>query len=57
MIQDGLDGFTLEYSLKFNFKATNNQEEYEALVAGLQLVKEVGVKTLSIRSDSQLVIA
>ena len=35
----------------------NNQAEYKALVASLQLAKEVGVRMLSIRSDSQLVIA
>ena len=48
---------TLEYSLKFDFQATNNQAEYEALVTGLRLAKEVGAETLSIKSDSQLVIA
>ena len=34
----------------------NNQAKYEALVAGLQLAKEVDVGMLSIRSGSQLVI-
>ena len=57
VILEGLNGITLEYSLKFDFQATNNQTEYEALVAGLRLVKEVGAEMLSIKSDSQLVIA
>ena len=43
--------------LKFNFKATNNQAKYEALIACLQLTKEVGAETLNIRSDSRYVIA
>ena len=57
VILEGPNGITLEYLLKFDFQAINNQAEYEALVASLQLAKEVGVKTLSIRSDCQLVIA
>ena len=56
MILEGLDDITLKYSFKFNFRAMNNQVEYEALVANLQLAKEVGVRTLNIKSDSQLVI-
>ena len=46
----------LEYSLKFNFKTTNNQVKYEALVVDLQLAKEIGARSLNIWSDSQLVI-
>ena len=47
----------LEYSLKIDFKVTNNQVEYEALVASLQLAKEIRAWSLNIRNDSQLVIA
>ena len=46
----------LEYSLKSNFKVTNNQVECEALLAELRLVREVGARSLNIRSDLQLVI-
>ena len=52
VIMEGPNDMTLEYSLNFDFQATNNQVEYEALVVGLRLVKEVRVKTLSIMSDS-----
>ena len=48
----GLNDMILEYSLKFNFKAINNQAKYEALIASLQLAKEIGVQALNIRSDS-----
>ena len=51
VILEGLNDATLEYSLEFDFKATNNQEKYEALVTGLQLAKEVGARILNIRSD------
>ena len=35
---------------------TNNQVEYEALIVRLKLAKDLGVKSLTIRSDSQLVV-
>ena len=53
---EGPNDITLEYSLKFDFKVTNNQVEYEALLAGLRLAKEVGARSLNIRSDSQFII-
>ena len=46
----------MNYALRFNFKASNNEAEYEALIAGLKLAKEVKVESLDIFSDSQLVV-
>ncbi|XP_057740309.1 uncharacterized protein LOC130957469 [Arachis stenosperma] len=40
------DGFILEYSLHLTFKASNNQSEYEALVAGLCLCSDLHISTL-----------
>src|SRR5580698_11243738 len=37
-------------------KATNNVAEYTALVEGLQLATELGVKRLSVFSDSELMV-
>ena len=48
VILEGPDDIILEYSWKFNFKATNNQAEYKALVAGLQLAKEIGAQSLNL---------
>nr|KYP36325.1 Retrovirus-related Pol polyprotein from transposon 412 family [Cajanus cajan] len=45
----------LELAIKFDFRATNNQAEYEALLAGLRLAKDVGVKKLRCCSDSKLI--
>ncbi|GKV02679.1 hypothetical protein SLEP1_g15077 [Rubroshorea leprosula] len=50
------DSFRSEHALKFNFEATNNVAEYEALLLGLCLVAELKVKRLQIYSDSQLVV-
>ncbi|KAM1241008.1 hypothetical protein ACFX2J_046256 [Malus domestica] len=51
-----LDKVAMEYALRFKFKASNNEAEYEALLAGLRLAKHLGVKRIDIFSDSQLVV-
>ena len=43
-------------TLRFIFKASNNEAEYEELIAGLKLTKEMKVESLEIYSDSQLVV-
>ena len=43
-------------ALKFGFKASNNEVEYEALIVRLLLTKETKVKSLDIFSDSQLIV-
>ncbi|KFK44313.1 hypothetical protein AALP_AA1G241900 [Arabis alpina] len=45
----------LEQCFRLEFKATNNEAEWEALIVGLRLAKEVGVKRVHAYSDSQLV--
>jgi len=49
------DSITLGQTLKLNFRASNNQAEYEALIAGLKLAREVGAKWIRCYTDSQLV--
>jgi ribonuclease HI len=46
----------LKYVIQIEFPATNNIAEYEGLVTGLRLAKELGIRRLLIRGDSQLVI-
>ncbi|KAM2591859.1 hypothetical protein TB2_044196 [Malus domestica] len=50
------DKVAMEYALRFKFKASNNEAEYEAIIAGLRLAKHLGVKRIDIFSDSQLVV-
>ncbi|CAL9018618.1 unnamed protein product, partial [Prunus brigantina] len=50
------DKVVLEYALRFKFHASNNEAEYEALLAGLRLAKEMGARQIQIFSDSQLVV-
>ncbi|GKV00924.1 hypothetical protein SLEP1_g13532 [Rubroshorea leprosula] len=52
----GPEGYRSEHALKFNFDATNNMAEYEALLLSLQLATELKVEAIQIYSDSQLVV-
>ncbi|XP_057790809.1 uncharacterized protein LOC131007914 [Salvia miltiorrhiza] len=49
-------GDMVEQSIRCQFKATNNEAEYEAMLAGLELAKEMKVKRINVFSDSQLVV-
>lgn len=46
----------MEYALKLDFPITNNEAEYEALIARLRLAKAIRVKNLNICGDSMLVV-
>ncbi|XP_074336646.1 uncharacterized protein LOC141673810 [Apium graveolens] len=43
-------------AIHFKFYATNNDAEYEALINGLKIALEMGVRNLITRSDSELVV-
>ncbi|KAL0378943.1 UNVERIFIED_CONTAM: Ribonuclease HI [Sesamum radiatum] len=49
-------GEDLEFAVKFSFKASNNEAEFEALVAGMKMAYEAGDRHLLAYSDSQLVV-
>ncbi|GKU96676.1 hypothetical protein SLEP1_g9888 [Rubroshorea leprosula] len=44
----GPDGYHSEHALKFNFDATNNMAEYEALLLGLQLALELKISAIQV---------
>ena len=46
------DNITLELALKLNFKASNNQTKYKALIIGLKLEIEVRAKKRQCYTDS-----
>ncbi|VFQ82001.1 unnamed protein product [Cuscuta campestris] len=50
------EGFKVYHALIFNFKLTNNEAEYEALIGGLRLAKTLQINCLKIKSDSSLVV-
>ncbi|GJT00337.1 reverse transcriptase domain-containing protein [Tanacetum coccineum] len=49
------DGFEFTYAIRFRFEATNNEAEYEALIASLRITEQIGVKNLQANVDSRLV--
>ncbi|XP_021719307.1 uncharacterized protein LOC110686982 [Chenopodium quinoa] len=49
------EGKSFEYALKFSFKASNNEAEYEAAIAGLELCISSEAKHVCLKTDSQLV--
>ncbi|XP_061375349.1 uncharacterized protein LOC133317499, partial [Gastrolobium bilobum] len=57
VIVESPQGITVEHSIHFGFKASNNQAEYEAVIAGLAMAKDLGATNITLKSDSQLVIA
>ncbi|GJT61394.1 reverse transcriptase domain-containing protein [Tanacetum coccineum] len=46
------EGVEFTYALRFRFDKTNNEEEYEALIASLQIAEQMGVKNLQANVDS-----
>ena len=56
MVLKSPQGDILEQSIHCGFHATNNEAEYEALIAGLDLAKSLNVKSIKVRSNSQLVV-
>ena len=48
-------GDKLHYVLQIHFEATNNMAEYEALIHGLRVAKDIGIKRIVCCGDSDLV--
>nr|GEX08585.1 reverse transcriptase domain-containing protein [Tanacetum cinerariifolium] len=49
------EGVEFTYALRFQFAASNNEAEYEALVVGLRIATQMGVKNVQVNVDSKLV--
>ena len=46
----------LKYVLQIHFTASNNVAEYEALIHGLKVVKEIGIRRIRCYGDSALIV-
>src|SRR3954463_13811036 len=49
-------GDQLQYVVQIHFAASNNVAEYEALVHGIKLAKEIGIRNIECFGDSDLVV-
>nr|GEZ05815.1 reverse transcriptase domain-containing protein [Tanacetum cinerariifolium] len=54
LILTSLEGTDFTYALRFQFTASNNEAEYEALIAGLRIAAQMGVRNVHISVDSKL---
>ncbi|CAH9133666.1 unnamed protein product [Cuscuta epithymum] len=50
------EGFRAYYAIRFNFKVSNNEAEYEALLSGLRLAAGLKARHIRIKCDSKLVV-
>ncbi|XP_077229964.1 uncharacterized protein LOC143862972 [Tasmannia lanceolata] len=55
LVLTGPDNFTADYALRFGFRASNNEAEYEALLTGMNLAVQTRAQRLKAYCDSQLV--
>ena len=47
----------IEKSFRLDFSATNNETEYETLLAGMTMVQKMGEKALEIFLDLRLIVS
>ena len=52
MMLISLEGHKIYCAIRFGFKTSNNEAEYEALIASLRLAHELQVHTVKIFTDS-----
>lgn len=50
-------GWDILYALHFGFSFTNNETEYEALIVGLAIAKEMEIQHLKVHNDSRLIVS
>ena len=52
-----LEGSHIPLAVKLNFEATNNMAEYEACIAEMEALRELGVRKAKVFGDLTLVVA
>ncbi|GJV91019.1 reverse transcriptase domain-containing protein [Tanacetum coccineum] len=55
LILTNSEGTEFTYALRFEFNATNNEAEYDALISGLRIAEQMGINNLQTNVDSRLV--
>ena len=51
------EGIRVEKSFRLGFPSPNNEAEYEALLAGLRMLKQIGANRVQLYCDSRLVVS
>ena len=52
-----LEGIRVEKSFRLGFPASNNEVEYEALLVGLRMSRQIGANMIQLHCDSWLVVS
>ncbi|GJV97477.1 reverse transcriptase domain-containing protein, partial [Tanacetum coccineum] len=55
LVLTGPSGVEYAYALRLTFASTNNEAEYEALLAGLRIARMMNVRWIEVKVDSKLV--
>ncbi|GKF34277.1 reverse transcriptase domain-containing protein [Tanacetum coccineum] len=55
LILTSSEGTKFTYALRFQFTASNNEAKYEALIAGIRIAAQIGVRNVHVSVDSKLV--
>ncbi|XP_062104426.1 uncharacterized protein LOC133815626 [Humulus lupulus] len=56
IVLEAPSGLKIEEAICLEQSTMNNEAEYEALIYGLELAREMGIQRLNVRGDSQLMI-
>lgn len=56
MVLISLNQCLLCETLSFDFRISNNEAKYKALIVGVMMAKELGIPCLMVHGDYQLVI-
>ena len=56
VILKSLKGDKLKYAARLQYQTTNNEAKYDAILKGLELAKYLGVESVVVQGDSQLII-
>ncbi|XP_062100829.1 uncharacterized protein LOC133806756 [Humulus lupulus] len=56
IVLEAPSGLKIEEAIRLEQFATNSEAEYEALIYGLELARDMGIRRLKVREDSKLMI-
>ena len=56
VIKTSPENDVLKYGVQLQFPATNNEVEYEVVLASLKVARALEAKNLRLRSDSKLIV-
>lgn len=56
LVMESPDGYSVEHSIRFRFKVSNNAAEHETILTKMDLANTIKTKRILLKSDSKLVV-